>query len=64
MPWVDNYAVRSGIVTGKSGIVTDRSGNMTAESGKHLKSVTFNRIDQSRSPDSAVTSRRNTQSPP
>ena len=49
MPWVENYAVRSGIVTGKSGIVTDRSGNMTAESGKHLRSVTFGRIRRSRS---------------
>jgi outer membrane lipoprotein SlyB len=49
VPWVENYAVRSGIVTGKSGIVTDRSGNMTAESGKHLRSVTFGRIRRSRS---------------
>jgi len=49
VPWVENYAVHSGIVTGKSGIVTDRSGNMTAESGKHLRSVTFGRIRRSRS---------------
>ena len=62
MPWVDIYAVPSGIVTSESGIVTDESGN-------HPKSVTIGRIRRSRSaglaghvaPDSAVTFGRNTQ---
>ena len=61
MPWVDIYAVPSGIVTSESGIVTDESGN-------HPKSVTIGRIRRSRSaglaghvaPDSAVTFGRNT----
>lgn len=34
MPWVDKYAVPSGIVTGKSGIVT-------TESGSHPRSVSI-----------------------
>jgi hypothetical protein len=34
VPWVDKYAVPSGIVTGKSGIVT-------TESGSHPRSVSI-----------------------
>jgi hypothetical protein len=42
MPWLENYAVQSGIVTDQSGIVTGQSGN-------HPKSVTFRRTGRSRS---------------
>jgi len=42
-------------VTDLSGIVTTGSGTVTAPSGVQSKSVTFNRIKRSRSPDTPVT---------